>query len=570
LTGAQLALLPFLALVLPVVAALAWWLKRRYTAAVVRFQTAGRSSDTARDGDTIADAFVDASAPHPPAPPLEITVRAAEESSSVDAGDRLADAVHLRRRVLLVHAVSELVYWGTVTIALVVVFAGRDALTVLRMLAPSLLPFVLIPIAVAWIVQAGMPRTLMTVASAAVVICAFGLLRADAEGWQSSIGFTLGYASIALMLSAFLRPTIRGAGIPLIASAIAGWAALVVLFAAALAFDADDGSSTSLTELAAGIIELLLICGVSAWCGWRTLRALSVRYAAKRFSDVQLALGTFWLLLTVFVMGSLVRNPELFLFKPVRPEWIALGIVSLWVVWRPLQAAALRVAVRDAAPSIGPLLLLRVFKPSGRSQAFTDRFFAYWRFAAPVWMIGGPDLAAAYLEPNEFFSFVTRRLREQFVADPDAAAGQVETLDRRRDPDGRFRVTELYCTADTWRPAVLEMMARAGVILLDLREFSEKRLGTRYELTEVLRRAPLGKVLLLVDASDDGTKLRAEIQSAWRDVGCSRVDIGELEHLSVLQFRKGSRAEMYGLFRAAFRAAYRERGGTPATLTLRA
>ena len=564
-------MLPFLALVLPVVAALAWWLKRRYTAAVVRFQAASRSSETASDGGAIATA-VDTRPPHPLAPPLNIQVRRADESStSLAAGDRLTGAVRLRRRVLLVHAISELAYWGMVTIALVVVFAGRDASGVLRMLAPSLIPFVLVPIAVAWILQAGMPRTLMTAAAVAVVVCAFGLLWSDAEGWQSSFGFTLGYASIALMLSAFLRPAIRGAGIPLISSAMAGWAALVVLFAAALAFEGDDGSSsTSLTELVVGVIELLLIGGISAWCGWRTLRALSVRYAAKRFSDIQLALGTFWLLLTVFVMGSLVRNPELFLFKPVRPEWIALGILALWLLWRPLQATALRKAIRDAAPPIGALLLLRVFKPSGRSQAFTDRFFAYWRFAAPVWMIGGPDLAGAYLEPNEFFAFVRGRLRDQFVGDRGEAAGRVETLDVRRDPDGRCRVIELYCTADTWQPAVLEMMTRAGVILLDLREYSDKRRGTRYELMEILRRAPLEKVLVLVDARSDVTTLRAEIESTWREVGGARVDAGEHAQLSVLQFHRGTRAEMDGLFRAALVAAHREPGGMPVTLTLRA
>ena len=97
-----------------------------------------------------------------------------------------------------------------------------------------------------------------------------------------------------------------------------------------------------------------------------------------------------------------------------------------------------------------------MFKPSGRSQAFTDRFFAYWRFAAPVWMIAGPDLAGAYMEPDEFFKYLRGRRREHFIADPGEAAPRVASLDRLRDPDGRFRVTEVYCTADTWQPTVQE------------------------------------------------------------------------------------------------------------------
>ena len=70
----------------------------------------------------------------------------------------------------------------------------------------------------------------------------------------------------------------------------------------------------------------------------------------------------------------------------------------------------------------------------------------------------------------------------------------------------------------------VEMVVRAGVILLDLREYAGTRLGTRYELTEVLRRAPLQKVLVLVGSGDDVTGLRAEIESIWRDVGRSRRD----------------------------------------------
>jgi len=294
---------------------------------------------------------------------------------------------------------------------------------------------------------------------------------------------------------------------------------------------------------------------VYIWCGWRALAALSTRYAAKRFSDVQLALAAYWALLTVWAMASVVSDPTALTARPVRREWMAAAIVCLWLLWRWLQAAALQAVVRPAGPSIGALLLLRVFKPSGRSQAFTERFFAHWRFAAPVWMIAGPDLAGAYMEPHEFFAFLRGRLRDQFVTDPSDAPQRVSALDSRRDPDGRFRITELYCTGDTWRPTVLEMMARAGVILLDLREYSEARQGARYELTELLRRAPLGNVIVLVDAGRRVISLREEIESIWQEVAGFRPDATDPPQLSVLQFGRGSTAEMLGLFRTAVAVA---------------
>jgi hypothetical protein len=40
------------------------------------------------------------------------------------------------------------------------------------------------------------------------------------------------------------------------------------------------------------------------------------------------------------------------------------------------------------------------------------------------------------------------------------------------------------------------MIANASVILLDLREYSQQRKGTRFELTELLRRAPIDKVYI--------------------------------------------------------------------------
>ena len=74
------------------------------------------------------------------------------------------------------------------------------------------------------------------------------------------------------------------------------------------------------------------------------------------------------------------------------------------------------------------------------------------------------------MEPDEFFGFIRGRLGDRFVRTPSQVDAVINGLDRKRDPDGRFRVNELFCTEDTWRMAVASLMARAGVVLLDLRE----------------------------------------------------------------------------------------------------
>src|SRR5262249_36870240 len=95
----------------------------------------------------------------------------------------------------------------------------------------------------------------------------------------------------------------------------------------------------------------------------------------------------------------------------------------------------------------------------------------------------------------------------------------------------------------------------ASVILLDLREYSQQRKGTRFELTALLRRAPINKVVILIDAKDAVAHFTAEVESIWQEVGSYRSDIAGVRDLHILRFSKGSNREMHGLFAATVHAA---------------
>ena len=166
MSGAQLALLPFLIFVLPVVAASAWWLKRRYTAAVVRLQAEELFRDHGAEQRS-SDRRLD----HAPAPALQVRIQSAESVvPALDAVDAAVGPRRLRRRVLLIHSASELVYMCALALVMAGAAAGWDALAVLGDLARAFVPFVLVPVAIAWMLQAGVPRTVMSVVSVAVVI----------------------------------------------------------------------------------------------------------------------------------------------------------------------------------------------------------------------------------------------------------------------------------------------------------------------------------------------------------------------------------------------------------------
>ncbi|MEP7284041.1 MAG: hypothetical protein ABI696_18840, partial [Rubrivivax sp.] len=420
-----------------------------------------------------------------------------------------------------------------------------------------------------WAFTAGLNEARVWAAgAAATALFGVGLALAGSGGLPALIA--AGTAGLmAAMMAAFLRPAVRGAGPPLVAALTIALLVFALLTGIAAALDPDDGSPTTPRDWALGIPVLLLFLALGGGVAHRTLRRIARRYAAKRFSDVQLAQGAYWGLITVFSAGTALMLS----FEPrtgAAMEWVAAAILLLWLLWRGLQRVVLwALARRHAPPPLPALLLLRVFKPSGRSEAFSDRFLARWRFAGPVWMIAGPDLAGAYMEPDEFLAFVDRSLRTRFIADAAELPGRLVALDGARDPDGRCRVSELFCSNHTWQAAVLALMERAGVVLLDLREYTPARAGTRFELEAVLRRVALARVLVLIDAHGSPQAAQDEIQAAWQRIGAPRA--GHAGHadqarraadgataaatLTLLQVGPGSAAEMQGLLRAAARAA---------------
>src|ERR1043165_3382001 len=185
MTGAQLVVFPFLLLVLPLVAATAWWLKHRYTAAIVRLQAQTNAASRPQDdrGVTIAEARSDHDLPAR----LQLDIQSARHvapSTSVDAPRRL------RRQVLLVHFASELLYWSALLVFATVVFASPSmAPRVLALVGPRLLPFLLVPSAIAWALQSGVQRRLMNVAAATILVTGLALLL-SAGGWESELGFS--------------------------------------------------------------------------------------------------------------------------------------------------------------------------------------------------------------------------------------------------------------------------------------------------------------------------------------------------------------------------------------------
>jgi hypothetical protein len=547
-----------LVLAVPVAAALAAWCKQRYARAVTQLQRSAAAAVSAPPASA-------APAPAPAASAREALALPLHDAASVAAESSLAldSGLQLRRRLLTAQLLLGTGYWWILlVIGTLGLFAADMSGTSnegptetgsrLSLLAGVSL-FTLPPL-LAWAFQAGWRESRVWWGYGVGLVAIFGGMLETSSPLADSLVSLAAFGLFGLLMLTFLRPAVRGAGPPIVQALMGSLLALTIVLAVVAAFDdsADDAPIVASDWLLFfGVLVPLL--AASAWLAWRLLMRLASRYAAKRFSDLQLAHDAYWSLITAVVATAVLMLS--FEEKTQRSmEWLALAAALAWLGWRLAQRLARAWARRDAPPQGPALLLLRVFKPSARSEGFADRLIARWRFVGPVWMIAGPDLAGALMEPDEFFVWIGGRLRERFIAAPAQVAERVAALDGARDPDGRFRVSELFCAETTWRDAVLALIARADVVLLDLREFTPQRAGTKFELVQLLRRAPLAKVRVLVDARADFEPLRAAIAAAWAEAG-RPASADDTATLHLLRIGAGSERELFGLARAAAQAA---------------
>lgn len=149
------------------------------------------------------------------------------------------------------------------------------------------------------------------------------------------------------------------------------------------------------------------------------------------------------------------------------------------------------------------LLVLRVFQRDAAVSALFDLVIERWRLTGNTVLIAGTDLMERTIDADDIYAFLGRRLRTRFVLTPQDLAPRMADFEFARDPDGRHRVNEVYCHDQTWQLALDALVARADVVLMDLRGFQQRNRGCRYELG-VLARAPrLARVAVLVDVATD-------------------------------------------------------------------
>jgi len=69
--------------------------------------------------------------------------------------------------------------------------------------------------------------------------------------------------------------------------------------------------------------------------------------------------------------------------------------------------------------------------------------------------------------------------------------------------NGLYRTITMFCYEDVWKRTLEAMCEHADMVVMDLRDYSESKLGCRFEIQYIVDHFPLDKVLILVEEKTD-------------------------------------------------------------------
>jgi hypothetical protein len=249
---------------------------------------------------------------------------------------------------------------------------------------------------------------------------------------------------------------------------------------------------------------LLLSLAVFGAIGWALARWIARAYRHRTLSDQSLMLDALWLLFAIIYSMWLVQGGL---------AWIATAPVAFLVGKLAGVAVARLLAGKSTATS--GLIFLRVFSLGRRSEALLGTVARYWRHIGSVQMITGPDVAGSTVQPHQFLDYLSGRLSRHFVHDRASLERSLAECERTPDPDGRFRINNFFCHADSWQAVLPRLVHEGDTVLMDLRSFSAASTGCIHELRYLLQEVPISRCLLVVDATTDTSFLEHTLQEAW-------------------------------------------------------
>jgi hypothetical protein len=251
-------------------------------------------------------------------------------------------------------------------------------------------------------------------------------------------------------------------------------------------------ASLSLRERRLELVLALASVMIGTTGGW-----LYLLVHQQEITPLRLVLASLVWCTTGLVLQTVILRLSLQRQLPVLVGWGTALVLGLLFCWLP--------RLLPPPPGSRPpcLLVLRIFRRGGPMAWLFDHVVQRWRLCGPVLLITAADLASRTLEPHELVAFVEGRLQERYISSAEQLHTQLAQIQHRPDHDGRWRVHEFYCYANSWKPTLDALLSRSDAVLMDLRGFSSRNAGCSHERQRIGQSRHLGSAVLLVDRHTD-------------------------------------------------------------------
>jgi hypothetical protein len=185
------------------------------------------------------------------------------------------------------------------------------------------------------------------------------------------------------------------------------------------------------------------------------------------------------------------------------------------------------------------IAFLRLFENEPRARTFMQ---SAWREFGYVTLLR----SASSVSPSEYRQ--ARRsgdLAGLFIDSPQQLERAIAQSDRRPISKGRHKLTTitsrkikvrdrygsypalaLLCHGSFWKDAIDMLLARVDLVVLDLSGFTPAHQGTQHELTRVVDRVPIQRVVFLTDPRSNKKFLVEQIQLVWRRMAAGSPNAG--------------------------------------------
>ena len=490
----------------------AWWVARRYRVAMRRLMSAPLAAPLAGMMRVPA-----APARGEPAPALASALVPASAPASVAALVTFDDNRRAGRRlVILLVTLSALISFSGAALQLHVVMSEKFSPNKLAVLGLVQLWPVIPCLGLVW------RWSRLRVVGALVVwlVLCFGLLvwrtqNAQAQALLSYLAFEIGPPMLlagAVCLGGATRAVATWLLLPMIGLV---WASQTGLDMVALMIPRPPGWFITLTGWLGAYPVMALFVLLPWLLAWWPLkwfaRVLARAYARKWLSELMVLFTAVWCIsqtAKALMAASDMGVGGAVLLLPIAwvPVAMALtrsrgGAAAGTVASTAASTAASRTAT--AAGRAPTLLVLRVFQHDERIQALFDHVIERWRLTGNTVLIAGTDLVERTLDAGDIFTFIDGQLASRFIHRPADVAARLDSFDLAPDAEGRYRINECYCHDTTWQHALVALVERSDVVLMDLRSFKAHNEGCLHELGVLSRAARVRRAVVLTDGDTD-------------------------------------------------------------------